>query len=131
MTLFVNAIGFWVIWLVSLCRKFISLYYDTPHHAKVTRAQTPLFVTRFNSESCTFRHVVMEQRAGWYWIWVLQPHNRTPGCIPKSATFTFKPRVKQWGLCWLISWAWHYEGYQNKAKEISYTVILVISPQTQ
>ena len=73
----------------------------------------------------------MEQRAGWYWLWVLQPHNRTPGCIPKSATFTFRPRVKQWDLCWLISWPWHYEGYQNKAKEISLTVILVISPQTQ
>ena len=52
-------------------------------------------------------------------IIVLRPQNRTPVCIPKSATFTFRPRVKQWGLCWLVSWPWHYEGYQMKAKEIS------------
>ena len=49
--------------------------------------------------------------------WFIPDHVNAP-IMPKRTTFRLCH--KQWGLCWLlISWPWHYEGYQNKAKEIS------------
>ena len=44
--------------------------------------------------------------------------NHTLGHYTESATLTFRPRDKQRGLFWLVSWPWHFEEYQMKAKEI-------------
>ncbi len=104
-TLTFIAVELGITWLVSPFEKFHSLSFDTPHNSKVTiLINTDLIVCqRSKSQRCTFgiycneiyRALLMhytEQRAGWYWLWELQPHTRTLSRI-LSATLTLRDLV--------------------------------------